>query len=595
MNADINATVRLLLKHELISGFIYVYSYGLLDFAGAFQLTFEHMMLKQPDQNLSRGVTEFPSPEQTDIGYKLLLFLQYTSENRVFPRGEKYKLPRLALLSLIGVIISPAILAPIAESPRLDSHLESQPLFMKTFPYLFALAKIDFYALFYCLHLCLVELYAQGPELMADANMLYGDMLYSVLLFAKFGDEDQKMKNTFQRCFYEHSLDHVVSINTPLPEPFVQDIISHCKSHLKPLSLAENYMFTLVNSQSKCSFNPSNFAIALERNGFFFPALRLYGGKIKPTPETLTQALQNYLLDRNEDTRHKIFDYIGEFFTKLEVNTDNGLDNTTISKCRLILINYLEEMALINLIHTKRVVGSYLSNCVSEVIEKTQKQQRLQFELLDALIRGTFDTPDSTNQEGLIENFSVDDLLNPQQMLVYISQLSTFRPMELHGFLATHHNYPLDEVLKVCKSKNLFDATAYLLERAGDFQAALDLCISEINSALLRTIVGVESLLKDQHYEMDSKKQGIRRGSKSLMVDVLQILKIGGNHQPSSGHVYGLSSPVLEPVFKLEGFQSFSKAITIATGICTRFESKSTSVHWFKVLDYLLKEKRKNF
>jgi hypothetical protein len=26
--------------------------------------------------------------------------------------------------------------------------------------------------------------------------MLYGDMLYSVLLFAKFGDEDQKMKNT---------------------------------------------------------------------------------------------------------------------------------------------------------------------------------------------------------------------------------------------------------------------------------------------------------------------------------------------------------------------------------------------------------------
>jgi hypothetical protein len=78
VDIDINATVRTLLKQELISGFLYVYSYGLLDYAGAFQLIYEHMMMKQGTQS----ALEFPSPEQTDIGYKLLLFIQYTSQNR---------------------------------------------------------------------------------------------------------------------------------------------------------------------------------------------------------------------------------------------------------------------------------------------------------------------------------------------------------------------------------------------------------------------------------------------------------------------------------------------------------------------------------
>jgi hypothetical protein len=604
VDIDIDATVRTLMKQELVSGFLYVYSYGLLDYSGAFQLIYEHMITKQSAS--SSG--EFPSPEQTDIGYKLLLFVQYTSQSRTFPRGEKLKLPSSALVSLVRLLVSPAILPAIAGSPRLEMQLESQPLFMKTFPYLFALAKVDFYALFYCLHLCLTELYHSLAQIAQDHTALsYGDLLYSALLFAKFGDDDLGMKTSFQRCFYEHFLDHVVLVTSILPEPFLRDVVLHCKAHIKPHNVAEQYMFSLVSSQSKNLGSFANFAATLESSGFYFPALRLYGGRLKPTSETLHRALQSYLTDRSEEHRAKVFDYIREFFSKLNLSEGLSTESASDSLCRSILITHIEELAAINLLEAKRVVLAYLTQNISEMMEKTQRHQRLQFELLDALVRGVSSSERSPIGEDMPGNDAnesaglLDDLFTPQQTLIYISQLATFRPSDLHSFLTTHHNYPLDEVLKLCRTKNIFSSTAFLLERAGDFEAALDLCLSEIGLTLLQTVAEIKQLLEGFSRPVEEKTAAPnRRGSRGLVQstrtsedEILSILKSAGNHHVSSGgHSYGLSSSVLDPVNQLSGFKSFSLAIATATGLCTRHDGKSSSVHWFKVLDYLLKEKR---
>jgi hypothetical protein len=597
------------MKQELISGFLYVYSYGLLDYSGAFQLIYEHMITKQTTLPV-----EFPSPEQTDIGYKLLLFVQYTSQSRAFPRGEKLKLPSSALVSLVRLLLSPAILPAIAGSPRLEMELEKYPLFMKTFPYLLALAKIDFYALFYCLHLCLADLYISHGNIQVNtqdpSELSYGDLLYSALLFAKFGDDDLGMKTSFQRCFYEHFLDHVVVVTSILPEPFLRDIVVHCKSHMKPHTLAERYMFSLVSSQSKNLGSFANFATTLESNGFYFPALRLYGGRLKPTNETLNRALQSYFTDRTEEYRLKVFDYLQEFFSKLNVSESISGEHSSDSRvflCRSVIITHIEELAAINLIQTKRIVLAYLTQNISELMDKTQKHQRLQFELLDVFVRGVTTTESAMSEDNSGTDTNeiagiLDDVFTPQQTLIYISQLATFRPSDLHSFLTTHHNYPLDDVLKLCRTKNIFHSTAFLLERAGDFEAALDLCLSEIGLALLQTAVGIEQLLDDQLVEGDPKKTAVpnRRGSRGVVQatgtsgEIMSILKYAANHHVSSGgHVYGLSSPVLDPVNQLVGFKSFSLAMSTATGLCTRHDGKSSSVHWFKVLDFLLKEKRK--
>jgi hypothetical protein len=616
MDIDINATVRLLLKHELMSGFLFVYSFGLMDFAGAIQLTFEHMIGKtfSADDNVFKS-DKFPTPEQADIGYKILLFLQYASQGRVFPRGEETVIPSSCLLALTRTLLNVSQLPPIPSSPRQSSGKEALCLVQTKYPYLYALSRVDVYALLFCLQHCFKALYAQNATVISTSSSPvssepFGEMILTLLRFTKYGDEMGKLQNSYQRCFYEHFLDLLVSVNTHLPDELILDIIVHCKTHVKPQAAAEKYMFSLVSLQGKYCTSPSLFVSALERFGFYFPALKLYGLKLRCSSETLKNAIQNYVSDRNEEYRVKVFEYIDEFFatmaTPVEGSISDGLNEERQTECRNILVIFLEELASIKLILTKKVCMMYLSpSHLGQVIDKTKKQQKLQFELLDALVRGVTSSDGSeeskaSDDPALEMSQMSDDLLTPQQMLTYITQLATFRPTDVYPFLTTHNNFPLDETLQVCKAKSIFNATAFLLERAGDSMGAIDLCLSDAKVSGGRVLKGIEELARVQYGDAGKKPNITRRGSRSNSTtaptpsaDIMQILRTVNNHH-GSGSGYALSSGVvLEPVSKVDGFKAFNSAIELAIGVCTRHDSKSTSVHWFKVLDYLLREKRK--
>jgi hypothetical protein len=631
---DINATVRLLLKHRLMSGFMYVYSFGLMDFAGAFQLTFEHMMSMIFVPGAVVADYEFPTPEQADMGYKLLLFIQYAATGRVFPRGESTVISSSCLSELIKAVASPTELPPIPSAPRTTTasvevlaHTRGSSV---QFPYLLALAKVDYYAMFYCLQLAFRELYTQGSgvgvesQQKSDSSHLrnsFGDLIYSLLEFAKIGDSQMKMQNSYQLCYFEHFLDLLVSVNTPLPEILVEDIISYCRSHVKPYLEAEKLIVSLVSAQCKtCSF-PGSFVHALEQNGFYRPALKMYGLKVRSTSHTLTNALRSYVADRTDDFRRQVFPYVHEFFAGMTASVDgaptDSLAETRQTECRQVLVQQIEELAGIDLLETKRLTVAYLSPThISAVISKTQKHQKLQFELLDAVVRGlesAAPTADEHPEEGGAVSVPVpgltgdEDVLSAHEMLVYVTQLATFRPDELHTFLSTHNNYPLDETLKVCRSKGIFDATAFLLERAGDSMGALELCLKEISSALAITQKEVETLVRaqcsDGHHSGGKRGGTFRRGSKSTHpsqqgaaggaaggVDVMQILRAGSHHQAGAAHGH-TARHVLDPLSVIPAYRSFTKAVALSTGVCSRHDSKSSSTHWFKVLDYLLKEK----
>ena len=554
-----------------------------------------------------------PFPEQADLGYKLLLFIQYTALGRVFPRGEDTVISSSCLAGLVKAVVSAAELPALPSAPRKVSSIDilSQQLDSPViYPYLFALAKVDFYALFYCLHLAFKELYAQcagvGLEYQqkADSELhdSFGDMVFALLEFAKNGDTVLKMQNSFQLCFFEHFLDLLVTVATPLPEVLVEDLVVYCRLHVKPHSEAERRVSSLVSAQVKICSYPGPFVNCLEKNGFFLAALKLYGIKVRSTSRTLSNALKSYVAERSEESRGQVFSYIHQFFASMTAAADgaptDSLAEARHSESRDVLVQSVEDLAAINLLETKKVTAMYLSPThLSAVMDKTQRQQKLQFELLDAVVRGLpAPTASSDDVDGL-SNAALsgdEDALSSNEMLVYITQMATFRPQELHSFLSTHNNYPLDESLKVCRSKGIFDATAFLLERAGDSMAALDLCLKEISSALALTLKEVEVLVRAQCNEtggaMSRKPGTFRRGSRtgaglganSGAVDVLQILR--GGHGHTARHVF-------DPLHAIASYRTFCDAVTLSTGVCARHDNKSSSAHWFKVLDYFLKEK----
>jgi hypothetical protein len=79
----------------------------------------------------------------------------------------------------------------------------------------------------------------------------------------------------------------------------------------------------------------------------------------------------------------------------------------------------------------------------------------------------------------------------PKLHETYIRLLCRFSPRDVYHHLTLHHDFNLELVLKVCKEYQINDASAYLLERTGDTQGALDLTLQTVDTRVqrLRTFV----------------------------------------------------------------------------------------------------------
>ena len=83
----------------------------------------------------------------------------------------------------------------------------------------------------------------------------------------------------------------------------------------------------------------------------------------------------------------QIFPYIHDFFDHLDNNTANDSQGEYASCCH-VLIEFIQDLASVNMHNTRLLMVMYLHECVDLMMEKTKKQQKLQFELLDAMVRG---------------------------------------------------------------------------------------------------------------------------------------------------------------------------------------------------------------
>ena len=163
---------RIMLKHDLISGFLYSSSYGETSSVEAFKIAFAHydqMYGYDDDRHLpsSKNITDMgrngasigncspfrcPSPvddmEVKTVGYKLLLFLLHNLSHLKFPSGQPSDTPAPVqhLLDLLEEVFSSSTIATLthitSEMPTAGSY---------QYRYLRVLAVVDSEALLYCI------------------------------------------------------------------------------------------------------------------------------------------------------------------------------------------------------------------------------------------------------------------------------------------------------------------------------------------------------------------------------------------------------------------------------------------------------------
>ena len=288
-DADVDNLVRSLKRARLYSGFLYVHAYGLNDYGGAFVSVFEDMLLATGRSKSDGTGYRFPTPQQVDIGYKIILFIKYSATGQVFPRGGKTIVSALCLTQLVELLICkeypPTPMkknsgsnssAPISYSMNTEALTSPQMTF--SYPFLYSLSQIDLYAMYHTMAEAFKTIYGNsdnGNIVKLNNNNLYfesfGAMFSSVLEFAKYADNHcnpnvssmgensgggTAMSTSFniahQLCFFELFLDLITTSNVSFSMDFLCAVIQHCQKQVKnPPNRAESLVDSLVSRQMK--------------------------------------------------------------------------------------------------------------------------------------------------------------------------------------------------------------------------------------------------------------------------------------------------------------------------------------------------------
>lgn len=156
---DLNMICRFLFQYKLFSSFLYIYSEGLGDVLDAFAHVFSYLTWSTDNLDLHGETVS----ADADVGYKLLLFLLYISEDKVFPRGLEKVYDGTELLALLERVVSADyvdLLSLVPNDQKTDGHAAGRAMVkdMK-WPYLTYFARLDGAALFHVLKKAIEKTY----------------------------------------------------------------------------------------------------------------------------------------------------------------------------------------------------------------------------------------------------------------------------------------------------------------------------------------------------------------------------------------------------------------------------------------------------
>lgn len=563
---SIEPLLALFRERGMFSGYLYVQAYAGGNFRSAFLTVFGHLIEAGPTSG-----ADFPTPEQANIGYKLQLFICYVGESRAFPRGDTVLISTRALVALVEELFS----------------AENVEFVGKPFPYLSLLCRIDSCALIHSASTILKSLHHSAKISEDDLGLksftCIADIYSTFFRFVSLMDE-VTLSSDNTNFFFESCLLQLVECLGPLSVELIDAVTKYCSGEVMQRLGAEDYVSQIVQKQSKHPQVVSALRDSLLKHNFWLASLGLQNRKqfpvtpaefesgikaylaIKPTKRPDGKAKETKDAEEQGDDRMLVFKFIEAMFQTLFAD---GVSGSVVSEFCASASLFLPELAVFSLEKTQSFVCTYLSSSCTDIITNTKKQPSVQFALLNVLI--TTLTNDTSKE--------VSEHFTQQEILTYIRLLLIFKPSDVFAFVTFVDHYPLDECLALCKEKEVYDATAFLMERAGDASAALDLLHVDLTRSIQIAKRDVEHQLRTDANTSRSVHSSALSSAESNRSVVSQILSKQGAARADAAS-------------RLPCFKGLQHIVSCAAGLCTRHSSKSNTVMWFSTFDHLLKEKR---
>lgn len=476
---DMHFICQFLFSCRMYSSFLYVYGNGLSDYCNAFGLVFTIV-----DDDL----------DNADVGYKLLLFVCYLFEEKLFPRG----LPKFYDVGIISGVLDYMLSEKIQPVSPLSGQ-SPQPLKTQRFPYLSYFAKLDALALFHVLAKGFEKQYnLLHVKKASNVSEEYGKMstnISQLLQFAVYLDKQPQSTVRYENIMFDKMSSLLVSMHNVSYSPQVLHALVRYFAG-KPLSLRsmqEQQLTSLAENQSKNKESLVELFNVLVANNYFLSALALATRSAHLLPCDAKIAIGFYFaLDQP-----LLFDFIDAYQAYLEKHQAadaRGVLNKEI-------ITKMVDMAMRDLKATVRLILKHLLGQMSYLIEQTKYDNKVQFLILSSLIAEHHKQEEegSAKYNGLDAANGLFDHFQHADMVYFLHLHALFKPSELLQFIQTYSSHiPLDDAMQIAKEHYIHDCVSYLHEKCGDVLTALQVLLKDISAKIRSGRREVDTLLRQE-------------------------------------------------------------------------------------------------
>ncbi|XP_033606542.1 vacuolar protein sorting-associated protein 8 homolog isoform X2 [Cryptotermes secundus] len=178
------------------------------------------------------------------------------------------------------------------------------------------------------------------------------------------------------------------------------------------------------------------------------------------------------------------------------------------AKVETQIADNIRELLDIDATKTGQVLLQHVPQLVPRIVGILQEEPRVLFQFL----QGLFDCREAHSSLAQLK-----DELNFDPALVerYIELLCEFSPEKVYPYVTSSDGYRLDNAIQITKRFSQVEATAFLLEKTGDFQGALSLMMEKVTGLLAEGVA--ENIDTDELRSLFNKCVGLcQRGSAML-------------------------------------------------------------------------------
>ncbi|EEC14167.1 conserved hypothetical protein, partial [Ixodes scapularis] len=171
------------------------------------------------------------------------------------------------------------------------------------------------------------------------------------------------------------------------------------------------------------------------------------------------------------------------FYYAMQVFESHNISEQEKTSLENQLIESIEELLDIDNTATSQLMLQYLAHRVDDVMRKLEGRPEVLYQFLQG-VWNSRELQSSSAAQSIVPGAKDSRGLAAEVQEKYIDLMCQFEPGAVHQFISSFDGYRLEETLEICRRHKVCDATAYLLERAGDIQGAFSILLEVLREKL---------------------------------------------------------------------------------------------------------------